>query len=86
MGSLRRECLEHALILNDRHLLRVVREYTRYFNQERPIRESVNGFLTIMIGLCQTQLEMPHPRLSLGDYITAILGWLVRNNLYPFKF
>ena len=36
MGSLRRECLNHALILNDRHLLRVVREYTRYFNQERP--------------------------------------------------
>ena len=36
MGSLRRECLNHALILNDRHLLRVVREYTKYFNQERP--------------------------------------------------
>ena len=36
MGSLRRECLNHALILNDRHLLRVVREYTHYFNQERP--------------------------------------------------
>ena len=36
MGSLRRECLNHALILNDRHLWRVVREYTHYFNQERP--------------------------------------------------
>ena len=36
MGSLRRECLDHALILNDRHLLRVVREYTHYFDQERP--------------------------------------------------
>jgi putative transposase len=36
MGSLRRECLDHTLILNDRHLMRVVREYTKYFNQERP--------------------------------------------------
>ena len=36
MGSLRRECLNHTLILNDRHLMRVVREYTNYFNQERP--------------------------------------------------
>jgi putative transposase len=36
MGSLRRECLNHTLILNDRHLMRVVREYTKYFNQERP--------------------------------------------------
>jgi len=36
MGNLRSECLNHALILNDRHLLRVVKEYTKYFNQERP--------------------------------------------------
>ena len=36
MGSLRRECLDHTLILNGRHLTRVVREYTNYFNQERP--------------------------------------------------
>ena len=36
MGSLRRECLNHTLILNDRHLLRIVKEYNNYFNQERP--------------------------------------------------
>jgi transposase InsO family protein len=36
MGSLRRECLDHTLILHSRHLTRVVREYTNYFNQERP--------------------------------------------------
>jgi hypothetical protein len=35
--------------------------------------------------VCQAQLEISHPGLSLGDYITAILGWLVQNNLYPFK-
>jgi putative transposase len=37
MGSLRRECLDHILIHDDRHLERVTKEYTlSYFNQERP--------------------------------------------------
>ncbi len=36
MGSLRRECLDHTLILQGRHLTRVVKEYSTYFNQERP--------------------------------------------------
>lgn len=36
MGSLRRECLDHILIYEGRHLERVVRDYTAYFNQERP--------------------------------------------------
>ena len=36
MGSLRRECLDHILIYEGRHLKRVVKEYTAYFNRERP--------------------------------------------------
>jgi putative transposase len=36
MGSIRRECLDHILIHDDRHLERVTKEYTAYFNQERP--------------------------------------------------
>jgi putative transposase len=36
MGSLRRECLDHVLIHDDKHLERVTTEYTTYFNQERP--------------------------------------------------
>ncbi len=36
MGSLRRECLDHILIHDGRHLKRVVTEYTTYFNQDRP--------------------------------------------------
>ncbi len=36
MGSLQRECLDHILINDDRHLERVNKEYTAYFNQERP--------------------------------------------------
>jgi transposase InsO family protein len=36
LGSVRRECLDHVLILDDRHLERVLAEYKRYFNAERP--------------------------------------------------
>ena len=36
MGSLRRECLDHVLIHDEKHLQRVVQAYTAYYNQERP--------------------------------------------------
>ena len=36
LGSLRRECLDHILILDERHLHHTVKEYVRYFNMARP--------------------------------------------------
>jgi putative transposase len=36
LGSVRRECLDHFLILSERHLYRVMKEYRRYFNRARP--------------------------------------------------
>jgi transposase InsO family protein len=36
LGSLRRECLDHVLILSERHVHRVVKEYKEYFNYARP--------------------------------------------------
>lgn len=36
LGSVRRECLDHVLILSERHLLRVLRTYSAYFNAARP--------------------------------------------------
>ncbi len=34
-GSLRRECLEHVIIFNERHLRRVVRGYLDYYHNCR---------------------------------------------------
>jgi transposase InsO family protein len=34
--SVREECLDHLLILNERHLQRVLGEYVTYFNRARP--------------------------------------------------
>jgi transposase InsO family protein len=36
LGSVRRECLGHLIILGDRHLERILKEYAGYFNRDRP--------------------------------------------------
>ncbi|HVA92795.1 MAG TPA: integrase core domain-containing protein [Chloroflexota bacterium] len=36
LGSVKRECLDHLLILSETHLRRILLEYTAYFNQDRP--------------------------------------------------
>jgi len=35
IGSLRRECLDHVLIFDERHLRRVLNEYVDYYNRSR---------------------------------------------------
>ena len=35
IGSIRRECLDHLVILNERHLRRVLREYLSYYSNAR---------------------------------------------------
>src|SRR5262245_41190407 len=36
IGSLRRECLDHILLVSEAHLRRVLHEYAQYFNHSRP--------------------------------------------------
>jgi hypothetical protein len=36
LGSVRRECLDHLLVLGERHLDRVLEEYVAYFNGAWP--------------------------------------------------
>jgi hypothetical protein len=52
VGTLRRECLDHLLILSERHLRSVLAEYTRHYNGHRPHqglrqrRQVLNGLIS----------------------------------------
>jgi transposase InsO family protein len=42
IGSVRRECLDHVIVINEAHLLRVLREYFAYYHDSRP-HQSLGG-------------------------------------------
>jgi len=49
IGTLRRECLDHLIVLDEQHLAWVLREFVAYYNQERSHRT--------------VHLETPEPRV-----------------------
>jgi transposase InsO family protein len=36
VGTLRRECLDHVIVVNERHLRAILSDFTRYYNADRP--------------------------------------------------
>ena len=54
IGTLRRECFDHVIVWNERHLRRVMREYVQFYNDDRPHRslglEPPNGSPAMPVG------------------------------------
>ena len=44
IGSIRRECLDYLIPLNERHLKRILREFMTYYNRGRPHSALGPGF------------------------------------------
>jgi transposase InsO family protein len=51
IGTLRRECLDHLIVVDEHHLMSVLREFVAYYNSDRPHRT---------LGL-QTPEQRPRP-------------------------
>ena len=50
VGTLRREVLDHVIVLGERHLLRLLRAYVAYYNVDRP-HMSLDGDAPIARGV-----------------------------------
>src|SRR5499426_1610834 len=54
IGSIRRECLDHLIVISEKHLRRILKDYFRYYHESRP-HESLGR-------------NSPHPRvIELGQ-------------------
>jgi putative transposase len=61
--TLRQECLDHVIVLNERHPLALLTEFVCYYNHDRPHR-------TI-----ELETPVPSPPISHGDVVSRpILG------------
>jgi transposase InsO family protein len=70
VGSLRRECLDHVLVIGGLYLIRILKEYVTYFDQARPHQ-----------GIGQ---RIPAPRVSLPGEVNArkVMAFPVLNGLH----
>jgi putative transposase len=72
IGILRRELLDRILVVNERHLGRILTVYLHHFNTARPHR------MLTQLSPVQTETQPP-PMINLADYQVrrrAVLGGL----------
>ncbi len=72
LGSVRRECLDHLLILGEAHLRRALRAYVAYFNGARP-HQGIDQ--QVPEGVPRGAAGRSSPRLFWAGCITPISAW-----------
>ena len=70
LGSVRRECLDHILVLSETHLRLILRDYGSYFNTERPHQGLQQGIPD------RTGGSLPQPRVGGRMHAAPVLGGL----------
>ena len=50
IGSIRRECLDHVIVLGEAHLRRILKSYARYYNGVRTHRSSKQSYAGFSAG------------------------------------
>jgi hypothetical protein len=63
IGSIRRECLDHVIVLGEAHLRRILQSYADYYNSVRTHR-SLHKDAPISRPIHQTGIIRPHPILG----------------------
>src|SRR6266446_5435133 len=82
LGSVRRECLDHLLMLNEKQLHRVLHAYAEYFNRARPhqgIQQQIPEAEISCVPLGRRN-ELVFAAPSWADYTTTIDEWHERLN------
>ncbi len=72
IGSIRRECLDHVIVLGEAHLRRILRSYARYYNDIRTHR-SLNKDARSLARFSGPE-SSPQIR-SLADFIATTSGF-----------
>ena len=70
IGTIRRECLDHLIILNERHLRRVLGVYVEHYNRRRPHR-------TLALDSPDGREPCPKPHASAQVRRNKVLGGLL---------
>ena len=67
VGSVRRDLLDHVIILNERHLRRLLRDYVRYYHEDRTHlglgKDTPCGRVAASVSPCASKI-IPLPRLG----------------------
>ena len=68
IGSIRRECLDHVIVLDEQHLRRILREYVDYYHSCRTARStsaslSLRTICSALGRFFPISTSLPRPRL-----------------------
>ena len=62
IGSVRRECLNHVIVINDHHLRRILKDYFRYYHESRThlsLDKDAPGFRAVQSNKSEKIIQIP---------------------------